>query len=230
MSRGGRRDARSRRCCWRGGRRGGFGTGRFGAGFGLWQRQRGRAVGLVLFDSLVFRLVDRMNLRGAIRAFNFDVLRCQSGQILGAQRGLILPPDETAADDRDQQQQADDTQNGVGNPHRLFDTAEGVNIAALGIGAGGLVELLDQHALVHAEQFGVGANVTAGESMPRQLVERAGFKIAQGRHGEVELEGHFGQRPAIAFAGLAQCLTGVYAIRCYNFGMRRFHHCSDRYC
>jgi hypothetical protein len=105
-----------------------------------------------------------------------------------------------------------------------------VHVAALRIGAGGLVELLNQNGLIHAEQFGIGANIAAGKGMPRQLVESAGFKIAQGIHGEVELEGHFGQRPAIAFAGLAQGLTGVNAIRCYNFGMRRFHHCSDRYC
>ena len=76
----------------------------------------------------------------------------------------------------------------------------------------------------------VRANITASEGVPWQLVERAGFQIAQRIDGEVELEGHFGQRPAIAFAGLAQGLTGVDAIRCYNFGMRRFHHCSDRYC
>ncbi|MCY1175767.1 hypothetical protein D9M73_160190 [compost metagenome] len=102
--------------------------------------------------------------------------------------------------------------------------------AALGVGAGGLVELLNQNGLVHAEQFGIGANIATGEGVPWQLVECTGFQITQGIDGEVELEGHFGQRPAIAFAGLAQSLTGVYAIRCYNFGMRRFHHCSDRYC
>jgi hypothetical protein len=118
----------------------------------------------------------------------------------------------------------------VGHPDRLFDATQAVNVAALGVGAGGLVELLDQNGLVHAQQLGIGANVTASKGMPGQLVESAGFQIAQGIDGEVELEGHFGQRPAIAFAGLAQGLTGIHAIRCYNFGMRRFHHCSDRYC
>ncbi|VVN44329.1 hypothetical protein PS639_05607 [Pseudomonas fluorescens] len=171
-----------------------------------------------------------MDLGRAIGAFDFNVLRAQTDLILGARRSLILPPDKTATDHRDQQQQADNPQNGVGHPDRLFDTTQAVDVAALGVGAGGLVELLHQHGLIHAEQFGVGANVTAGKGMPRQLVESAGFQIAQGIDGEVELEGHFGQRPAFAFASLAQSLTGINAIRCYNFGMRRFHHCSDRYC
>ncbi|VVN08759.1 hypothetical protein PS673_03686 [Pseudomonas fluorescens] len=225
-----------RGCGWRGRRyRGGWRSRLsllwcFSRSVGLWQREGGYAFALTFYDGLVFRLVQRVNLCRTVGAFDFYVLWCQTDQVLGAHRGLILPPDETATDHRDQQQQADDSQNGVGNPDRLFNTAQAVNIAALGVGTGGLIELLDQNGLVHAEQLGIGANVTTGKSMPGQLVEGAGFQIAQGSGGEVELEGHFGQRPAIAFAGLAQSLTGVYAIRCYNFGMRRFHHCSDRYC
>ncbi len=84
--------------------------------------------------------------------------------------------------------------------------------------------------LVDTQQFGVGADIAAGEGMPRQLVERAGFQVAQGRGGQIELEGHFRQRPTIAFAGLTQGVAWVYAISCYNFRVRRFHHRSDRYC
>src|SRR5471030_1488689 len=220
----------SRGCeCWS--RRGRLCFGRcFSRGLGLRQGKRGRAFSLTLRDSLVFWLVQRMDLSGTVGAFDFNVFRSQAGQVLGAQRGLIVPPDKTTANHRDQQQQADNSQNGVGNPNRLFDTTQAMDVAALGVGAGGLVELLDQYGLVHAEQFGVSANIAASKGMPWQLVESAGFQITQGINGEVELEGHFGQRPAIAFAGLAQSLTGVNAIRCYNFGMRRFHHCSDWYC
>ena len=141
-----------------------------------------------------------------------------------------MPPDETAADHGDQQQQADDSQNSVGNTHRLFDTTQAMDIAALGVSTGELIKFLDQHGLVDAQQFGVGADIAASKGMPRQLIERAGFQIGQGRGGQIELEGHFCQRPTIAFAGLAQGVAWVYAISCYNFRVRRFHHCSDRYC
>jgi len=67
-------------------------------------------------------------------------------------------------------------------------------------------------------------------AMEHVEVESADFQITQRTHGEIEFEGHFSQRPTIAFAGLTQGLTGVYASHCLNFGMRRFHHCSDRYC
>lgn len=171
-----------------------------------------------------------MDLGGAVGAFDFDMFRVHGDRFLVAQGRLVLPPDKTATDHRDQQQQADDAQNSVGNANRLLDATQAVHIAALGIGTGELIELLDQEGLVHAEQFGIGADVAPGKGMPWQLVERAVFQIAQGSHGEIELDGHFGQRPTIAFAGLTQGLTGVYASRCYNFRMRRFHHCSDRYC
>ena len=57
--------------------------------------------------------------------------------------------------------------------------SQGSNVHGLGVGAGDLVELLDQDGLVDTQQFGVGANIAAGEGMPRQLIERAGFQVAQ---------------------------------------------------
>ncbi len=77
-------------------------------GFGLRQCQSSLAFGLPLRHSLVFRLIQRMNLGGAIGAFDFNVFRSEADQVLGAQRGLILPPDKTTANHRHQQQQADD--------------------------------------------------------------------------------------------------------------------------
>lgn len=101
---------RHRGCGWSSGRSGRLGASRFSGGFRLWQRQCSRALGLAFGNGLVFRLVDRVNLRGAIGAFDFNVLRGQAGHFLGAQRSLILPPDKTAADDRNQQQQTDNAQ------------------------------------------------------------------------------------------------------------------------
>ncbi|MOA39943.1 hypothetical protein D3C78_1617630 [compost metagenome] len=60
-----------------------------------------------------------------------------------------------------------------------------MHIAALGMGAGALVEGLHQGGLVHVQQLGIGTDVAAGKGMPRQLVEGAGFKVVQGTHGQV---------------------------------------------
>ncbi|MNZ54591.1 hypothetical protein D3C78_724950 [compost metagenome] len=103
-------------------------------------------------------------------------------------------------------------------------------VAALGMGAGVLVEGLDQRRLVHVHQLGIGTDVATGEGMPWQLVEGTGFHVVQRTYGEVELAGHLGLRPLPSFAGLAQQFTGVLASRCCYFGMRGFHRCSDRYC
>ena len=171
-----------------------------------------------------------MNLGGAVGAFDFDMFHGVAGQVFVALGGLVLPPDKTAADHGNQQQQADNPQNGMGNARRLFDAPQPMDITALGIGAGELVELLDQHSLVDTQQFCISADIAAGKSVPRQLVERAGFQIGQRGTGQIELEGHFSQRPTIAFAGLAQGFAWVDAISCYIFRVRGFHHCSDRYC
>ncbi|MCY1433393.1 hypothetical protein D9M71_494200 [compost metagenome] len=171
-----------------------------------------------------------MNLGGAIGAFDFNMFHGQAGQVLATQAGLVLPPEETAADHHHQQHQADDAQDVVRQPHWLFDTPQAVDVTALGVGAGDLVKGLDQWSLVHPQQFGIGAYVATGKGMPRQLVESTGFQVGQGNLGEVELDRHLWQRPAFVLTGLAQGLTGVDASRCYYFGMRRFHHCSDRYC
>ncbi|MNY11656.1 hypothetical protein D3C86_1446960 [compost metagenome] len=183
-----------------------------------------------LAHGLVFRLVKLVNLGGAIGAFDFDMLHGQAGQVLAAQAGLVLPPEETATEHHDQQHQADDAQDVVRQAYRLFDAAQAVDVTALGMGAGVLVEGLDQWRLVHPQQLGVGANIATGKGVARQLVEGTGFKVGQGDLGEVQLQCHLWQRPVFALTGLAQGLTGVDASRCYYFGMRRFHHCSDRYC
>ena len=186
--------------------------------------------GLPFYHGLVFRLVQRVNLGSAVGAFDFDMFHGIAGQVFVALGGLVLPPDETAADHGNQQQQADNPQNRVGNACWLFDTPQPMDITALGVGTGELVELLDQHGLVDTQQFGIGADIAAGKGVPRQLVERAGFQVGQGGAGQIELEGHFRQRPTIAFAGLAQGFAWVDAISCYIFRVRGFHHCSDRYC
>ena len=171
-----------------------------------------------------------MNLGRAISAFDFDVLKADPGRLLAAHRRLILPPEETGTDQNHQQQQADNAQNIVRQPHRLFNATQAVHVTAMGIGAGVLIELLNQRALIEPEEFRVGTDVAPGEGMPRQLFKIASLKVAQGRYSEVQPRGHIRQRPVFALSALTQGLARVHASACYNFGMRRFHHCSDRYC
>ena len=89
-----------------------------------------------------------------------------------------------------------------------------MHIAAVGISAGVQVKLTHQGCLVHAQQFGIGADVATGKGMPGQLVERARLKVAQGAGREIEFQGDFSQRPAIVFTGLTQGLTGIDTSRC----------------
>ncbi|MNH05916.1 hypothetical protein D3C79_652680 [compost metagenome] len=133
-----------------------------------------------------------MNLGGTVGAFDFDVLQGDLGQVLATQAALVLPPDEAATDHGHQQQQADAAQDIVRQAHRLFDTAQRVHVAAFGVGAGVTVEGLHQGSLVQVHQLGIGADITTGEGMPRQLVEGAGFHVVQRTDSEVELAGHLG--------------------------------------
>ncbi|MNF66087.1 hypothetical protein D3C84_478700 [compost metagenome] len=93
-----------------------------------------------------------------------------------------------------------------------------------------MVELVDQGGLVHAHELGVGTDVAAGEGVPGQLVEVAGLELAQRQFGQVEVTGDLAQGESLALTGLTQGLARVGASRRCSFWMRRFHHCSDRYC
>ena len=110
------------------------------------------------------------------------------------------------------------------------DTAKAVNAAAGRIRSCVDIKLMHQRSLVHAQQFGISADVATGKCMTRQFVERARLKITQGADREIELQGNFGQCPSIVLPGLTQGLAGIDSCHCWNFGLRRFHHCSDRYC
>lgn len=79
---------------------------------------------LAFGDSLVFRLVQRVDLGGAVGAFDLDMLQGDLGQVLAAQAALVLPPEEATTDYDHQQQQADAAQDVVRQTHRLFDPAQ----------------------------------------------------------------------------------------------------------
>jgi hypothetical protein len=171
-----------------------------------------------------------MDLGGAVGAFDFDVLQAHPGWLFATHRCLVLPPEETGAHQHDQQQQADNAQNIVRQTYWLFDPPQAVDVAAVTIGARVVIELLHQYGLIQAEQFSVGTDIAPGKGMPRQLFKIARLDVAQGCHGEVEPQGHIRQRPVFTLTALTQGFTRVCASGCYNFGMRRFHLCSDRYC
>ncbi|UTN77925.1 hypothetical protein NMC42_11595 [Pseudomonas aeruginosa] len=182
---------------------------------------------LLRFDHrLVFRLVQGMDLGGAVGAFHFDMLKAQTGGFRRA-RGMLLPPEVAEADQQGEQQQADYTQHVARQAHRLDDPSQALYGAAAGIGAGEMVEAVDQLGLVEAHELGVGADVTAREGVSRQLVERAVFQLTQRILGQVQLPGHLRQRQALLLARLAQGFPGVLTgSGGYDFGLRRFHHFS----
>ncbi|MOA24452.1 hypothetical protein D3C78_1451270 [compost metagenome] len=171
-----------------------------------------------------------MNLGRAIRALDLDMLEPQVG---GHQTGLAgtgLPPEECPGPQGQQQAQADDFQDALREPYRLLDTTQAVHAAAAGIAAGELVEVADQRRLIHPQQLGIGTHIAPGKGMARQLVESASLQLMQGLLGQMELCRHLGQRPAPTLASLAQGIARIDTTRRYCFGMRRLHHCSDRYC
>ena len=88
-----------------------------------------------LGHGLIFRFIQRMNLGRAISTFDFDVLKADPCRLFAAHRRLILPPEETGTDQNHEQQQADNAQNIVRQPHRLFNATQAVHITAMGIGA-----------------------------------------------------------------------------------------------
>ncbi|MNM55641.1 hypothetical protein D3C81_667840 [compost metagenome] len=169
-----------------------------------------------------------MDLGGAIGTFHLDMLH---GQAVDLDRPAIalLPPEVGEGDQQGQQQQAEQAQQVARQAYRLSHTTEAVHGAAAGIGTGVLVESAHQLRLVHAEELGIGTHITTGEGMPRQLVEIALFQLAQGVLGQVQLSGHLGNRPALAFARKAQGFTGIRAARCNALWLRRHHHCSAWY-
>ncbi|MNJ56337.1 hypothetical protein D3C77_518770 [compost metagenome] len=54
----------------------------------------------------------------------------------------------------------------MGKAYRFFDTAKGMHVAALGVGASTLVEGQHQGGLVHVQQFGISADVATGKGVP----------------------------------------------------------------
>ena len=217
-----------------------------GPGSARWRRRSGRAFRLSgdlgefargallallgLDDRLVLGFVQRVDLGGAVGALDLDVLHADVGGFTAAALGLVLPPEE--ADDAEDQQdgEADEAQDALRQAHGLLDATQAVDVAASGVGAGIEVEVGHQARLVHAQQLGVGTDVAPGEGVAGQLVERARFELAQGLFGQVQLSRDLGKAQVLAFTRLPQGLAWVGTGRRGNFGLRRFHLCSDRYC
>src|SRR3990167_4906398 len=192
------------------------------------QAQLSRALGCQ--HGLILGLIQRMDLRRAIGAFHFKLFETGNGGLIGMPLGLLLPPIKADTSKHHKQGKTDETQDALRITHRLFDMPQAVYIAAHGIAARELIELLYQTTLVHAQKLCISANIATGKGITRQLIEASGFDLTQAQRCEIELGGHFINGPAPALASLAQRLTGVDASGRYNFRMRRFHHCSDRYC
>lgn len=134
-------------------------------------RQQQRAAWLTALhigNCLIFRLGQRVHLGRTVGTLHLYMLKPQIGQA-GHRAALILPPEETATNQRQQQQKADQTQDALRIAHRFLDTAQRMHAAAAGIGAGELIELHRQTVLIHLQQFGVGPDIATGKVGPGSL-------------------------------------------------------------